>query len=109
LGAALDFRNLIGQERIEKRVFALKHYLLGLLEKDERFVVKTPGADDLSGGIQTVEVVGKQVGDVRNALRDDHGIDCRPMSGHGINGVRLSLAIYCTKADVDKLVQALGA
>ncbi|WP_020570163.1 aminotransferase class V-fold PLP-dependent enzyme [Neolewinella persica] len=108
LGAALDFRSLIGQERIEQRIFELKHYLLGLLEGDERFVVKTPRADDLSGGIQTVEVVGKQVGDVRDALRDDHGIDCRPMSGHGINGVRLSLAIYCTKADVDKLVLALA-
>ncbi|MFT5998377.1 MAG: isopenicillin-N epimerase [Neolewinella sp.] len=97
LGAALDFRNLIGQERIEKRVFELKHYLLGLLEGDERFVVKTPGADDLSAGIQTVEVIGQNVSDVKNRLSDEYGIDCRPMSGHGINGVRLSLSIYITK------------
>lgn len=107
LGAALDFRTLIGQERIEKRVFALKHYLLEQLEKDVRFAVKTPADDGLSAGIQSVEVVGKSAGEVRNHLTDNYGIDCRPMGGYGINGVRISLAIYCTKADVDRLVEAL--
>lgn len=109
LGAALDFRNLIGQERIEKRVFELKHYLLELLNDSTRFACKTPAADDLSAGIQSIEVIGKPVGDVRAELRDNHGIDCRPMSTHDINGVRISLAIYCTKADVEKLAKAIGA
>lgn len=109
LGAALDFRNLIGQERIEKRVFELKHYFLSLLDDKTRFACKTPAADDLSAGIQTIEVIGKSVGDVRAELRDNHGIDCRPMSTHNINGVRISLAIYCTKADVEKLAKAMGA
>ncbi|MFK8161385.1 MAG: aminotransferase class V-fold PLP-dependent enzyme [Lewinella sp.] len=109
LGAALDFRNLIGQERIERRVFELKHYLLSLLPDETRFACKTPVADDLSAGIQTIEVIGKSVGDVRDELRDKHGIDCRPMSTHNINGVRISLAIYCTNADVEDLAKALGA
>jgi selenocysteine lyase/cysteine desulfurase len=109
LGAALDFRALIGQERIEKRIFELKHYFRDQLVKDDRFALKTPADDGLSAGIQTVEVVGQNVIDVRNRLTDDHGIDCRPMTTFGINGVRISLAIYCTKADVDRLVAALSA
>jgi len=78
-----------------------------LLADDERFVVKTPAADDLSVGIQSVEVVGKNVGDVKKHLFDAHGIDTRPMSGFGINGVRISLAVYCTKGDVEELVKGL--
>lgn len=109
LGAALDFRNLIGQERIEQRVFALKHYLRDLLKDDPRFVIKTPADDGLSAGIQSVEVVGKSAVEVKNHLAENYGIDCRPMGGYGINGVRISLAIYCTKADVDKLVEGLKA
>lgn len=108
LGAALDFRALIGQERIEARVFELKHYLRELLADDERFVIKSPASDELSVGIQSVEVVGKAVGEVKEHLFEAHGIDTRPMSGFGINGVRVSLAIYCTKADVDKLVEAIS-
>ena len=107
LGAAMDFRALIGQERIEKRVFELKHYFRDLIEADDRFALKTPAPDDLSAGIQTVEVLGQPVKDVKARLFDDHGIDCRPMTTFGINGVRISLAVYCTKGDVDRLVAAL--
>lgn len=109
LGSALDFRTLIGEERIEKRVFELKNYFRSQLEGDERFVFKTPGADDLSAGIQTVEVVGKPSGEVKNKLSEKYGVDCRPMSSHGLNGLRISLAIFITKADVDYLVEALRA
>ncbi|MEM9928965.1 MAG: aminotransferase class V-fold PLP-dependent enzyme [Bacteroidota bacterium] len=109
LGAALNFRALIGQERIEARVFELKHYLRSLLEGDDRFRVKTPVSDALSVGIQTVEVVGQEVTTVKQRLFDAHGIDCRPMTSHDINGVRLSLAVYVTKGDVDRLVEGLKA
>ncbi len=108
LGAALDFRSLIGQERIERRIFELKHYFRELLNADDRFALKTPAPDGLSAGIQTVEVLGKNAVEVRKDLSDNHGIDCRPMTAHGINGLRISLAIYCTKADINRLVKALA-
>lgn len=107
LGTAMDFRELIGQDRIETRTFELKHYLRDQLAEDDRFALKTPASDDLSAGIQTIEVLGENVNDVKDRLFDDHGIDCRPMRTFGINGVRISLAIYCTKGDVDGLVAAL--
>ncbi|MEM1359962.1 MAG: aminotransferase class V-fold PLP-dependent enzyme [Bacteroidota bacterium] len=109
LGAALDFRGLIGQEKIASRVYALKHYFRGQLEKDDRFVLYTPAADDLSAGIQTVGIKGISARNLREKLTDNYQIDCRPMSSHDIDGVRISLAIFITKADVDYLVEALKA
>lgn len=109
LGAALDYRSQIGEERIQKRVYALKKYFRDSLADDRRFVFKTPESDDLSAGIQTVELVEHTSGTVKRKLSSDYQIDCRPMSSHDINGLRISLAIFITKADVDYLVSALKA
>ncbi len=109
LGAALDYRTQIGEERIQNRVYELKKYFRDSLADDPRFVFKTPESDDLSAGIQTVELVGHTAGTVKRKLSSDYQIDCRPMSSHDINGLRISLAIFITKADVDYLVSALKA
>lgn len=109
LGAALDFRQLIGQKKIEQRIYALKHYLREQLANDERFTFKTPADDKLSVGIQTIELVGRDVKDVKQKLSEEYQIDCRPMSSHDLNGLRISLAIFNTKGDIDYLVEALKA
>ena len=107
LGAALDYRSQIGAQKIEKRVYELKSYFRAALQDDDRFVFKTPVDDELSAGIQTVEIKGKEVWSVRKQLTEDYQIDCRPMSSHDLNGLRISLAIFITKADVDYLLGAL--
>lgn len=107
MGTAVDYYNLIGAEKRELRLRDLKAYFRSKIEANDRFRLKTPGADDLSCAIQNVEVVGKKVGDVKKALFDNHMIDCRPIGSHGINGVRISLSVFTTKADVDYLVNAL--
>ncbi len=107
LGAALDYRDLIGQNRIENRVYELKKYFRSQLSNTKKFKFKTPEGDDLSAGIQTVEVIGRTSREVKNKLSKEYQIDCRPMSSHGLNGLRISLAIFTTKADVDYLVKAL--
>ncbi|MEO0340762.1 MAG: aminotransferase class V-fold PLP-dependent enzyme [Bacteroidota bacterium] len=107
LGAALDYRKKIGAQQIEERVYDLKSYFRNALKEDERFILKSPASNDLSAGIQTVEVKDKAVGAVRSQLRDRYQIDCRPMFSHDLNALRISLAIFITKADIDYLLDAL--
>ncbi|MEL7425436.1 MAG: aminotransferase class V-fold PLP-dependent enzyme, partial [Bacteroidota bacterium] len=107
LGAALDFRELIGAKKIERRLYELKAYFREQFAGDERFRLKSPVSDELSVGIQTVEVMGKDVKEVKETLVEKYQIDCRPMTSHELNGLRISLAIFTTKADVDYLVAAL--
>ena len=109
LGASIDFHNMIGGERIHRRTFELKKYFRSKAEDDPRFTIKTPALDELSGAIQVIEVNGKNVVDVKEQLWEQYGIDCRPMSGKGLNALRLSFAIYITKKDIDYLVAALKA
>ena len=107
MGTAVDYYNLIGAEKREARLRDLKQYFRGKLEGDGRFKLKTPGADELSCAIQNVEVVGKKSTAVKTALFEKYMIDCRPIGGFDINGVRISLSVFTTKADVDYLVDAL--
>lgn len=107
LGAALQFNQLIGSEKIEARTMELKNYFRAKFEGNQKYKLKTPASDQLSGAIQTLEVVGKDVKDVQDSLFEKYGIDTRPMSTFGLNGLRISLAIYNTKADVDYLADAI--
>lgn len=108
IGAAVAYHNKIGAQRIHDRTYELKHYFRSKIEKHPKFKLKTPAHDDLSAGIQVVEVLGQDVKTVKEKLMDNYGIDCRPMSSHDLNAVRISLAIYITKSDIDYLVDALA-
>jgi len=109
LGAALDYRKTIGAQKIHDRTFELKHYFRDKIKGHQKLIMKTPGSDELSAAIQVVEIVGKDVEEVKNRLYDDYGIDCRPMTTFGLNAVRLSFAIFITKAQVDIMADALNA
>jgi len=107
LGSAVDFHNQIGQENIHRRSYALKEYFLKKINANSKFRIKTPGPDDLSCAIQVIEVKGRDVIEIKTKLFEDAGIDCRPMKGFNLNALRISLAIYITKDDIDYLIDAL--
>jgi cysteine desulfurase/selenocysteine lyase len=106
-GAALEYREAIGAQKIHERTYELKHYFRNKIKDNEKLVLKTPEPDSLSAGIQVVEVVGKDVQEVSKRLFDEFGIDSRPMTKFGLNAVRLSFAIFITKKQIDTLVSAL--
>jgi len=107
LGTAFDFQNLVGTDRRQARIRALKAYFRGSLEDDRRFRFKTPASDELSCGITTIEVVGRDVSEVAKVLFERNRIDCRPMTSHDLNGLRISLSVFNTEDQVDVLVAAL--
>lgn len=108
LGDAVAFHNAIGGDKITKRSYELKHYFRDKVKDNPKFKLKTPGNDLLSCAIQTIEVIGRPVSKVKKQLFDDYGIDTRPMSTFGLNGVRISFGMYITKKDIDYLVDALN-
>jgi selenocysteine lyase/cysteine desulfurase len=107
LGAALDFQDLMRPERRQARIYELKRSLRRAIGDDPAFTIKTPTNDDLSAGINTVEVVGHDVIEVAKALAERHRIDCRPMMSHGLNGLRISLSVFNSEDQIDLLVYAL--
>jgi len=107
LGVAVDFQHLVGTGRREERIRSLKKYLRQALEENPAFRIKTPARSDLSCGITTIEVVGRDVREVAVVLAAQHRIDCRPMTNHDLNGLRISLSIFNSEEQIDTLVGAL--
>ena len=107
LGVAFDFQNLLGPDRREARIYELKRALRDRIGDDSVFAIKTPANDKLSAGITTIEVVGREVKEVATALAERHRIDCRPMTTHGLNGLRISLSVFNSEDQIDLLVKAL--
>ena len=107
LGVAFDFQNLLGPDRRQARIYELKKYLRDRVVDDPAFALKTPAADGLSAGITTIEVKGREVREVAKALAERHLIDCRPMTTHGLNGLRISLSVFNSEEQIDLLLGAL--
>ena len=84
----------------------LKKYFLTKLKARPYLKLKTPLSDSLSGGIQTVMVKNRKALEVSRLLMNKFSINCRPMFTHGLNGLRISLAIYISLADIDYLFES---
>jgi len=107
LGVAFDFQNLLRPERRQARIFQLKAFFRDRIGDDPAFAFKTPASDELSCGITTIELVGRDVREVAKVLGEQYRIDCRPMTTHDLNGLRISLSVFNTEDQVDVLVAAL--
>ncbi|MFS4494014.1 aminotransferase class V-fold PLP-dependent enzyme [Maribacter sp. 2308TA10-17] len=108
LGAALDYRNAIGAQKIHDRTYELKHYFRDKIKDNKKLILKTPELDTLSAGIQVLEVKDKYMLDVQMELSYNHGIECKPVTKFGLNVIRLSFAIFNSKKQIDTLVNVLN-
>ena len=55
----------------------------------------------------TIEVIDLAAPEAATFLAENHRIDCRPMSTHGLNGIRISLSVFNSEDQVDTLVGGL--
>ncbi len=117
LGAAVDYLNSIGMEEIHAHEAELVNYVLPKLQSIEGLTVYGPQDPSQHAGVIAFNLDGLHPHDVATAL-DYEGVAVRaghhcaqPLINHlGISSaVRASFYIYNTKADCDKLVQAIQA
>jgi isopenicillin-N epimerase len=112
--AALDFRAQYGEERIRRYCHALAAEAGDRLAKvlDTRVGV----APQMAGFMTTVQLPSRfgpakpdTAERVRKMLRDQHGIEVNVIPFDGAVWLRLSFYLYNTRADADRLAEALRA
>lgn len=114
LGAAIDYLEDIGMDKIDEMEKELIGYAIGEFEKLS--YIKIYGPKDLNhrGGIISFDIEGVHPHDVASVF-DSHGVAIRSgnhcaqplMRYMGINATcRASFYFYNTKEDVDKLIEA---
>ncbi len=115
LGAAIDYLEKIGMNRVREHEKELVKYALERLSKVEGIEIYGPTNVNIKGGVISFNIKGIHPHDVSEIL-DSEGIAVR--SGHacaqpllkrlGVAAVaRASFYIYNTKSDIDALIKAL--
>lgn len=112
LGAAIDFLNAVGMERIAAHERELMEYLQDTMREIEG--IEIYGKDPNKSGAFSFNIRGAHPSDV-GTLLDNQGVAVRTghhcaqplMDRYGIPGtVRASLALYNTREDIDRLFRA---
>lgn len=118
-GAAIDFHNAIGRERIEARCRQLSMRVRQHLQKIPRLRLLTPEQHELSSGIVTFSVDGMRNSDVHKRLWEEYSIEAKVAQGtyaftevqgelgESYNALRFSTHIHNNESHVDKLAEAL--
>lgn len=105
-GAALDFQEAIGRERIESRVRQLAGYLRRRLLELREVSILTSSHPALHCGLTGFEMKGYNNRDVVETLLRRHHVRVR-YTEDGYNTVRVSTHYYNTEEHVDRVIEGL--
>lgn len=99
----IDFHYTVGKKQIETRVKMLNsNFKEQLAVKVPTAKFLTPVSPEFSTGVTILSISDKGGPEIYQLLYERHGIACAPTGGF-----RFSPHIYNTKADLDRIVQAL--
>lgn len=113
LGAAIDYINNIGREKIKNGVLSLRKYLVSELEKLDNVTIYNKG--QINTGIVNFNVLNIHSHDVASFLDKEKiivraGHHCAEPFINSLNvnsTIRVSLAFYNTKEEIDKFINVL--
>jgi selenocysteine lyase/cysteine desulfurase len=106
IGAAIDFQNAIGRERIEARVRSLYAYARKRLAPLPGITFHTSNHPQLNNALLAFTLASLKNADIVETLKRRHRIWTRTME-YDLNAVRIATHIYNTEAQVDALAAGL--
>lgn len=104
LGAAIDFLNEIGVDRIQNRCLEIRNYCFDELKKLQGLRINSPEDKALSCGIVSFALLKASNKDVYDRLKEKD-IIVKLLSSD--NSIRISCHIFVSKEDIDKFIGAL--
>lgn len=107
LGAALDFQNEIGWDRIRAYCQGLASYLKERIKLIKGARILTPIDPELSGFITTFAIEGVDLGPIRQELWDDENIETSAFGLCGLSVMRISTHFYNSREDIDRMISAI--
>ncbi len=104
---AMDYLEIIGMERKEKRLRYLQRYWSDQLRSTENVMINTPRAIERSCGIGNIGIRDIKPAELAKTLLDDFGIFTVAIDGAGVHGCRITPNVYTTTDELDRFVAAI--
>jgi len=110
LGEAVDFHNVIGKDRVERRIKTLAGYFKNELKKIPGVILHTSENPYLSGGLTAFSIRGVEPEKIVNYVREKHNIVIRTIGSkeRGTYGIRVSTNIYLSMKQIDLLLEGIN-
>jgi len=109
IGKALEFHDMIGSERKEKRLHYLKNYWMTRVKDLPKVKLNTSLDPKYGCAIGNVGIEGKKPGELDSFLMDKYKIHTVGIIWENIVGVRVTPNVYTTTENLDTLVEGIGA
>ncbi|MEZ2413383.1 aminotransferase class V-fold PLP-dependent enzyme [Muriicola sp. E247] len=104
---ALDYLELIGMERKEKRLRYLQRYWSDQLRDTENIIINTPVEPHRSCGIANVGIRHMKPSELARTLMEEFRIFTVDIDHHNVQGCRITPNVYTTIAELDDFVKAM--
>jgi selenocysteine lyase/cysteine desulfurase len=109
IGKALEFHEMIGSERKEKRLHYLKNYWMEKVKSIPKVKLNTSLHPKWGCAIGNVAVEGKKPSELDTFLFEHYKIHTVGIEWENIHGVRVTPNVYTTIANLDLLVEGITA
>ncbi len=107
IGKALEFHEMIGSERKEKRLWYLKNYWMEKVKDVPKVKINTSLNPKWGCAIGNVAIEGKKPFDLEAFLFDRYKIHTVSIEWQNIHGVRITPNVYTTIGNLDLLVEGI--
>jgi selenocysteine lyase/cysteine desulfurase len=109
IGKALEFHEMIGSERKEKRLHYLKNYWMDKVKSVPKVKINTSLHPKWGCAIGNVGIEGRKPGELDSYLFDKYKIHTVAIEWENIIGVRITPNVYTTIPNLDLLVEGITA
>lgn len=104
---AIDFYEMIGQERKFNRLYELQQYWTNKVKHHPRVIINHPQHKNYSGALGNMGIKDKKPDDLATYLFDNYKIHVVAINWENIHGIRITPNVYTTKSELDKLVKGI--
>lgn len=109
IGKAIEFHDMIGSERKEKRLHYLKNYWMEKVKDIPRVKLNTSLNPKWGCAIGNVGIEGKKPGELDSFLMDKYKVHTVGIEWENIKGVRVTPNVYTTIKNLDVLIEGITA
>jgi selenocysteine lyase/cysteine desulfurase len=109
IGKAIEFHDMIGSERKEKRLHYLKNYWMEKVQSLPKVKLNTSLHPKWGCAIGNIGIEGRKPGELDSFLMDKYKVHTVGIVWENINGVRVTPNVYTTTKNLDVLVEGITA
>ncbi len=106
---ALEFHEMIGSERKEKRLHYLKNYWFEKVKNLPKVKLNTSFDPKWGCAIGSISIEGRKPGELDSFLMDKYHVHTVGIEWENIHGVRVTPNVYTTLKNLDVLVEGITA